>query len=117
MKKVLVIENDSGTLDVIGLLLADSGFQVLPSENRVPIERIIEQSPRLIIIDYFLNDGYGNEICLELKANPLTKHIPVVLISTAPNIKQIAIDSFADGYIAKPFDIIDLENIVKALCA
>jgi CheY-like chemotaxis protein len=117
LKKVLVIENDLDTLDLIGFLLEDSGYKVLPSEKRVPIERVIEQDPQLIIIDYFLNDGYGNEICLALKANPLTKHIPVVLISTSPKIKQIAIDSFADGYIEKPFDINDLERIVRERCA
>ena len=98
---------------VIGLLLEDTGFQVLPSENRIPIEKIIEQNPQLIIIDYFLNDGYGNEICLEIKANELTRHIPVVLISTSPKIKQIAIDARADGYLAKPFDINDLEKLLK----
>lgn len=115
MKKVLVIENDVDTLDVIGLLLEDTGFEVLPSENRVPIERILQQQPQLVLIDYFLNDGYGNEICLEIKANPLTRHIPVVLISTSNNIEQIAIDSLADAYISKPFDINDLEKIVREL--
>jgi two-component system phosphate regulon response regulator PhoB len=116
LKKVLVIENDAGTLDLIGFLLEDSGFEVLPSEIKVPIERIIEQDPQLIIIDYYLDDGYGNEICLEIKGNPLTRRIPVILISTSPNIKQIAIDSYANGYIAKPFDIIDLEKKVRELC-
>jgi two-component system phosphate regulon response regulator PhoB len=113
LTKILVIENDLDTLDILGFFLTDSGFEVLASQKTIPIEKIISDSPDIILLDYFLDDGYGKDMCLELKANALTGHIPVILISAHNKIKQIAIESCADAYLAKPFDLFELENLVR----
>jgi DNA-binding response OmpR family regulator len=115
VKKILIIENDLDTLDMIGFLFEDSGYEVMESQFKIPIKKIIHDDPDLIILDYWLEDGYGNDVCLELKAHPFSKHIPIILISAYPELKQTAHDCLADGYISKPFDIADLENLVKKL--
>ena len=113
MKKILIIEDDADTLDWLEFFVEDIGFQVLPSLSKPSIKSIIEQHPDLILLDYWLNDGYGSDICLELKANPGTKDIPVILMSVAFQLPQIARDCHADGYILKPFNLSDLENLVR----
>ena len=113
LKKILVIENDLDILDLLKLFLDDIGFEVMPSQNRIPIEKIITDNPSLVLLDYFLNDGYGNEICLEIKENPLTKRIPVIIMSASDHIKKYALQSSADAFISKPFDILDLEILVR----
>lgn len=113
MKKILIIEDDVDTLDWLGLFVEDIGYEVLPSVSRPPISSIIEQHPALILLDYWLNDGYGSDICLELKANPETKNIPVILMSVAFQLPQIASECLADGYIIKPFNLRDLENLIR----
>jgi DNA-binding response OmpR family regulator len=115
VKKILVIENDLDTLDMIGFLFEDSGYEVMESQFKIPIEKILHDDPDLIILDYWLDDGYGSDVCLELKAHPFAKHTPIILISADPEIKQMADDCRADGYISKPFDIADLETLVKKL--
>jgi len=72
-------------------------------------------NPDIIIIDYFLGGELGNEICLELKAYPLTQNIPVVLYSAFKNLKDLAMESSADGYIMKPFDIDEFTGLVYSL--
>ena len=61
MKKILVIENDAGILDIVGIIFRDKGFEVLASKTKIPIERIIQQMPNLILLDYLLDDGCGKE--------------------------------------------------------
>jgi DNA-binding response OmpR family regulator len=115
LKKILVIENDAPTLELLGLFLEDTGFEVMTSEFKVPIEKIIADAPSLILLDYFLNYGHGKEICTEIKANPATKHIPVVLTSASIDLSRLALECGADAYIEKPFDLFTLENMIREL--
>lgn len=113
MKKILVIENDIDILDLVGFVLEDKGVEVIESQARMPIEKIVERQPNLVLLDYYLDDGYGKEICLEIKNNPLTKHIPVILFSAMTGLEEAAKESCADAFIAKPFDIDDLSKLVE----
>lgn len=113
MKKILVIENDLDILDVVGFVFENKGLEVIESQSRVPIETIIEQNPDLVLLDYYLDEGYGKEICLAIKTNPVTKHIPVIIFSAMTGLEKAANDSCADTFIAKPFDIDDLEKLVE----
>ena len=115
MKKVLVIENDLAILDIVGLILSESDFELVKFQDVIPIQEIIEINPNIIVIDYLLDGVLGTDYCLEIKSNPLTKHIPVVIFSAFNGIEQIANDSCADGYIAKPFDIEYLKSKITDL--
>jgi two-component system phosphate regulon response regulator PhoB len=115
LKKIVIIENDEDILDIVGLVLTVKGFDVLPSQTSIPIEKIITDNPNLILLDYYLDDGYGKEICLEVKSNPLTRHIPVVIFSAMVGLEQAAKDSCADAFIGKPFNIEDLKKLVTDL--
>ncbi len=115
MKRVLVIENDIDTLEMVGILLADSGFEIIQSVNKTSIHDIIVLNPDLVIIDYLLGDCYGDQLCSEIKSNPLANQIPVILFSASHHLEQIAKECGADAYIPKPFDISYFEEKVKEL--
>jgi len=83
MKKVLIIENDLDTLEILGCIFEGINFIPLESQFRVPIDNIIKENPDLIVLDYYLDDCCGSEICAELKSNLLTKNISVIILSTA----------------------------------
>jgi DNA-binding response OmpR family regulator len=117
VKKILVIENDADTLELLGFLFAENEFKVLEYRSKVPVEQIIRDNPDLIVLDYYLDDGYGSDICIELKKNPKTRQVPVILLSTAIDLRQIAVDCCADAYLTKPFDIQNLEKMLSSLIA
>lgn len=117
MKKILVIENDPDTLEILAYLFKESAFEVFKYLARIPVDKITDDDPDLIVLDYYLDEGYGSEICIELKANPATKHIPVILVSTSDNLHQIAADSSADAYLQKPFNLTDLDKLINKLVA
>lgn len=115
-KKVLIIEDDRATSEMLGFLASQLNLNVIGSSNVLPVKDIHSFSPDLIILDHWLGNELGGDLCLKLKADPLTKDIPVVLISAIPSLRQVATDSCADGYLAKPFDIDDLiGTIIKFL--
>jgi CheY-like chemotaxis protein len=90
MKKVLVIENDADTAQCINYLINDLGFICDQSESILSTIDIIKTNPDVILLDYYLPNGHGDKLCLALKSNLLTKEIPVILMSTHPNLKNIS---------------------------
>jgi DNA-binding response OmpR family regulator len=115
VKKLLIIENDRDTLDVIGVILEDNGFEVVESQKKISLQEIERINADVIVIDHLLDDGLGSDLCLEIKSNPATKNAPVILYSASYKIEQLAKDNGADAFIAKPFDLDSFLEIVNEL--
>ena len=115
MKKVLVIENDEDLLDIVDYILIGCGLKVLPSCKKPSLKAIVALNPDLLIIDHLIDNDLGGDLCLELKSNELTKHIPVLLFSVDTDLKHVAHESCADAYMSKPFDLTSFETKVEQL--
>jgi signal transduction histidine kinase/DNA-binding NarL/FixJ family response regulator len=78
------------------------------------LELIPTIDPELILLDKVMPDMDGIETVKQIKANPDTKHIPVVFVSasTLGDEKQEAFSAGADGYISKPINYDELFNII-----
>ena len=116
-KKILVIEDDKDIRDTIVYVLEEEKYEVVSSDNARILKKLHEISPDLILLDNWLtdwsSDASGQEISRELKDDPATSHIPVVIISAVNNIEEITKAGNADGYLKKPFDLTELIAIVK----
>ncbi|HZY37797.1 MAG TPA: response regulator [Mucilaginibacter sp.] len=113
MKKIIIIEDDVDTIDILEIILRDNGYAVIKANRQVPIKEIIAIAPSLAIVDVRLPFGSGDHLCLEIKSHPKTKNIPVILSSASDNLKKIAISCHADTYIEKPFDVDSLLKTVN----
>jgi CheY-like chemotaxis protein len=51
--------------------------------------------------------------CRKIKQDAATAHIPVVLVSANQQLSQLAVESLADGYVSKPFDLDELVATVR----
>ncbi|GAA4339843.1 hypothetical protein GCM10023149_50820 [Mucilaginibacter gynuensis] len=116
-KKVFVIEDDKDIRETIVYVLEEENYEVFSSEDSKLLKHIDTHKPDIILLDNWLtdwkSDANGQQISKELKNNPATKHIPVIIISAVSNVKEIAEAGEADGYLMKPFDVKELVNIVK----
>lgn len=110
MCKVLIVDDDKDLLEVVAALLNKKGFEVKTNLNwNNGFEIINEFQPNLIILDVFLSEVDGLEICKQLKSSPDTKHIPVIIFSGYPRIAEsVTYEYGADDFIAKPFEVNDL---------
>jgi DNA-binding response OmpR family regulator len=108
-KKILICDDDEDILEMLGLILEDTGYEIITECNSLNINRIIEsQSPDLIILDLWMPALSGDEVLRGLRKNPQTENLPVIVISASREGKIIADQAGASGYIAKPFDYDEL---------
>jgi DNA-binding response OmpR family regulator len=116
-KKILVIEDDKDIRDAVTYALESEGYEVISSENARILKSIGLHKPDLILLDNWLtdwkSDANGQQLSLELKSDPKTSHIPVILVSAVSDIAEIAKEGLADGYLKKPFDLAELFAIIK----
>ena len=112
-KKVLICEDDDGILGLCQMVLTDAGYNVvtLDDSNRV-FDVISQENPDLIIVDLWMSGLSGDQIVTKLKKDKELKLIPVIIFSANNDIATISKDVGADGFLAKPFPIADLEAIV-----
>lgn len=115
-RRILLIEDDFDTNEIITMIFEPEGFQVISSSAGSYMQDIERWNPILIIVDYLLNTHLtGSDICVALKANERTAHIPFILTSAVNNLPEVAKKCCADRYIEKPFDIDNFVSIVRGL--
>ena len=114
MRKILIIEDDKDILSVLGEIAKSSHFEVILQVTLLSVTQIELIMPDLILLDHWIGTEKGGDLCLLLKQNEATKDIPIVIISTALDVGQIAFDSCADGALIKPFDIEEIEALFEA---
>lgn len=115
-KKILICDDDEGILDMLSLLLEESGFETLPLTNSLLIfDTIRQQQPDLVLLDLWMPVLSGDQVLRTLRKNNETHHLPVIVISASREGQTIAAEAGADDYVAKPFDLELLLSKVKAL--
>lgn len=116
-KKVLVIEDDKDIRDTIVYVLEEQGYEVTSSEDAKILKSLDSIKPDLILLDNWLtewkSDANGQQISKQLKTDPATSHIPIVMISAVSNIQEIAEAAHADDYLKKPFNLDEIVAIAK----
>jgi two-component system alkaline phosphatase synthesis response regulator PhoP len=108
MKKgrVLVVDDEVNITQILEFSIGAEGFDVITAQNgEEAIEKARREQPDLIILDVMMPKIDGYEACRILKANPLTKNIPVVLLTAKGRDidKRLGMEVGATDYIVKPF--------------
>lgn len=112
-KKVLLVEDDSGIIDAIELILSMEGYEVVKSMKALELDKVLEINPDIILLDIWIPGMNGKEFCTLLKATPETSHIPVIILSASHDLTTTVVEVGADGFVTKPFEIAVLLDTVK----
>lgn len=118
MKKIFCVEDDINIRELVEYTLTQTGFSVSGFENaREFFDAVQEALPDLVLLDIMLPDKDGMEILKELRKNPVTCNLPIILLTAkSSQIDKIkGLDSGADDYMTKPFDIMELISRINAL--
>jgi len=112
-KKVFIFDDNTDILELCTFILEDAGYEIKTSStsNNI-IDQVSAYIPDIIFMDNWLPDVGGIEATRELKAHDTLKHIPVIYFSANNDVMLLADQAGADGYLSKPFDIQELENII-----
>ncbi len=105
-KRILVVEDDADTLELLQILLQEEGYEVLTSQKSGSLESQPDgELPDLILLDVLLSGQDGREIAQSLKSQEETQHISILMCSVHPGGEETARQAGADDFLAKPFDI------------
>lgn len=116
--RLLMIDDDARLSAMVGDYLRNAGFEVDAAgslgQGR---ERLAAQAYDALLLDLMLPDGDGLELCRELRANPRTRHLPLLMLTARgePLDRIVGLELGADDYLPKPFEPRELLARVKAL--
>jgi DNA-binding response OmpR family regulator len=108
MKKcVFVLEDNEELRELFTYILEEEAYQVFSYPNAKSFWESFAQhgTPDMIVLDVMLPDGNGLDICCELKKDPATKGVPIMIMSAHAEITDMKTKCDAEEFIAKPFDI------------
>lgn len=125
--KILVVDDDRGTAELIQMMLRARGYEVSVlesgSEAIETLEAMVRESSRwrdfpvdLVLLDIMMPGVDGFKVCQTLKESEFLKHIPVIMVTAldAASDKVAAVEFGADDYITKPFLPEELHAAIKA---
>lgn len=118
--RVLVTDDEPPVVQIIRANLMLEGYEVVTAYDGVEcLEKVKETRPDLIILDVMMPRKDGWSVLEDLKRNPDTENIPVVMLTALGGVSDM--DRGArlgnDSYLTKPFEPIELIAIVRRLIA
>jgi DNA-binding response OmpR family regulator len=103
---ILIIEDDPDISSTLRMVLEHRGYMIFVLKNSHGIYEMIEDKHiDIMLMDMFLCDANGKDICKELKKNVASAHIPLIMMSAYPDAETICIQAGADDFVSKPFDL------------
>jgi two-component system, OmpR family, alkaline phosphatase synthesis response regulator PhoP len=115
-RKVLVIDDEPGIIEIVETNLEGDGFEVISASNgKEGLEKIKQEAPELVVLDVMMPEMDGWEVLRNLERDPETAGLPVIML-TAKAADEDYIYGLEEGaveYITKPFLPQELVNRIK----
>ncbi len=117
--KIFLVDDEAESRGALARALLAKGYEVAEAASGLEaVARAKEEWPALIILDIVLPDIPGTEVLERLRADPLTKAIPVLLVTAKPEIVRKQMPQFtltSDRYVEKPGRIDELLKTVQEM--
>jgi cyclic di-GMP phosphodiesterase len=108
---ILVIEDEATQRTLLTRVLERHGYRAMGlADGELGLRAIVEYAPQLVLLDLNLPRMDGYEICRQLRADPLTATLPVIVITAHTALEDMvaALDAGADDFLAKPVQQVEL---------
>ncbi|HEY6101059.1 MAG TPA: response regulator [Anaeromyxobacter sp.] len=118
MTSVLLVDDEKDLLSVVDFNLRAAGFETaLASSGEEALAQLRRRVPDLVLLDLMLPDLPGTEVLRRIRADPRTRHVPVVMLTAKGEEvdRVVGFEVGADDYVTKPFSVRELVLRVKAV--
>lgn len=115
---VLVVDDEAAQREMLVYNLEAAGFRTTIAVNgEDALEKVAEDPPDVIILDWMMPVLSGIEVCRRLKIRPDTAAIPVIMLSArSEDVDKVrGLETGADDYVVKPYSVTELMARVRAL--
>ncbi len=120
MARVMAVDDDHVIRGLLEVNLELEGHEVVTAvDGQDALDKCKEQVPDLILLDVMMPNVNGWQVAESLKADPATRHVPIVFLSARAMEADVrkGTDLGVQAYVTKPFDPIDLMELVNRLLA
>jgi two-component system cell cycle sensor histidine kinase/response regulator CckA len=118
-RTVLVVDDDELTRQLLrSLLETEEGYRVLFAENGTQaLELAAHTPPDVVLLDIVMPGIDGFEVCRRLRANPVLRHVPILLLTGLEdrNSRLRGLEAGADEFLNKPVDLIELRTRIRTI--
>ncbi len=118
--RVLAVDDDHVIRGLLEVNLEMEGYEVVTAvDGQDALDKVAEQAPDLILLDVMMPNVNGWQVAEALKSDEATKHIPIVFLSARAMEADVrkGTEIGVESYVTKPFDPIDLMDLVARLLA
>jgi len=117
MPNILIVDDEPDIRETLRFALEENGFQVLEAGHADEARKLIADKPDLVLLDWMLPGRSGLELAAQLKQNPKTRTMPIIMISARGQEQDRVkgLDTGADDYITKPFSPREMVARVNAV--
>ncbi len=118
MPSVLLVDDERDLLSLVDFNLRAAGFETqLATTGEQALAHLRRRVPDLVLLDLMLPDLPGTEICRQIKSDPRTRHVPVVMLTAKGEEvdRVVGFELGADDYVTKPFSVRELVLRLKAV--
>jgi two-component system phosphate regulon response regulator PhoB len=115
---VLLVDDEKDLLSLVDFNLRAAGFEtLLATTGEQALAHLRRRVPDLVLLDLMLPDLPGTELCRQIKADPRTRHVPVVMLTakTEEVDRVVGFELGADDYVTKPFSVRELVLRLRAV--
>ena len=114
-EKILVVDDEKGIVSTLKMSLESDNYKVVEAyTGDGAIRKARSEAPDLILLDIMLPDMTGYEICNKLRKDPLTRSIPIIMLTGMGETGRIAgLELGANDYITKPFVLNELKTKIR----
>ncbi len=116
--KILIVDDEIDTLLPLKKSLEVENYLVLGASNGFEALELAKTNiPDLILLDIMMPGMDGYEVCARLKKDPVTRNIPVIMLTAKDAIREKVkgFDTGADDYVTKPFNLNELKARIKSV--
>jgi len=118
-KHILIVDDEPTNAGLFEDFLTEQGFKVsVAGTAEEGLQKVSHLKPDLVLLDLYLPDMSGTDVCSRLRSLPATAHLPIILI-TAKDIthdqKMQGFHSGVDDFLVKPFEMTELLARINAL--
>lgn len=115
--KILVVDDEKVIVNTLRMSLESDNYKVVEAyTGDGAIEKARSEAPDLILLDIMLRDMTGYEVCNRIRKDPLTRSIPIIMLTGMGEIGRMAgMELGADEYITKPFNLNELKSKIRTV--
>jgi two-component system phosphate regulon response regulator PhoB len=115
---VLIVDDERDLVHVLEFNLRQAGYETTSAyDGEEALAKVRQKTPDLVILDLMLPDVPGTEVCRQLKSNPRTKAVPVIMLTARGEEvdRVVGFELGADDFVTKPFSVRELVLRIKAV--